>query len=89
MTREQAEMLAITILTFIAAEQPVMEAFLAQTGLSREDIASNASDAEFLGGVIDFLLSDETTLLDFCQANDVDPELPAKARYALPGANYI
>jgi hypothetical protein len=40
-----------------------------------------------LAGVMDFLLSDEAVLTDFCAAHDIDPEHPARARQNLPGGD--
>jgi len=57
----------------------------ALSGAAPNDIVERAGDGEMLAGVLDFLLSDEAVLTDFCTAHDIDPEHPAAARQNLPG----
>jgi hypothetical protein len=46
---------------------------------------ARAGDPEFLGFVLDFLLSDEAALLDFARETEIPPDRPLRARAALPG----
>ncbi|CAI8399081.1 MAG: DUF3572 domain-containing protein [PS1 clade bacterium] len=87
MNSEQAEILALQALTFLAADTEIMDRFAALSGLAPNDIIARANEAEMLAGVLDFMLSDETVLTDFCAANDLDPEHPARARQTLPGGD--
>ena len=89
MNQEQAEIIALDALRYIAAEQKVCEAFVAQSGSSPDDLAAHAKDPDFLAGILDFLLSHEPTLLEFCAANNLEPTLPAAARRALPGGQWL
>ena len=55
------------------------------TGASAEELRGRAADPEFLGFVLDFLLSDEDALLGFCEDMEIPPDAPMRARAALPG----
>ena len=83
--REDAVEIAIRCLTFIAKDMEQLGKFLAQTGAGPEKIRESAEDPAFLGGVLDFILSDEATLLEFPAWADIDPGAPAAARRFLPG----
>ncbi|MEO1492562.1 MAG: DUF3572 domain-containing protein [Pseudomonadota bacterium] len=83
----QAETLALGALGWIAAQPEVAGQFLGATGGSAEDLRARAGDPEFLGFVLDFLLSDEAMLLAFCTDEGVKPDRPMRARAALPGGD--
>ena len=85
MDTEEAEIIALKALTFLAADTELMDRFAALSGVAPNDIVERAGDGEMLAGVLDFLLSDEAVLTDFCAAHDIDPERPAAARQNLPG----
>lgn len=85
--REQAELLAIQALGWIAGQDDVAGAFLGSTGASVEDLRTRATDPDFLGFVLDFLLGDEATLMAFAEASGVAPDRPLRARAALPGGD--
>ena len=87
MDTEQAEIIALIALTFLAANTEHMDRFAALSGMAPNDIVARAGDGEMLAGVLDFLLSDEAMLTDFCAAHDIDPEHPAKARQNLPAGD--
>jgi Protein of unknown function (DUF3572) len=83
--REAAEMLAIQALGFIAAEPERLEAFLAATGLTLERLRESATEPDFLGGVLEHMLADESLLLAFAESAAIDPAAVARARNALGG----
>ena len=85
MSTQQAEIIALKALAFLAADTELMDRFAALSGVSPNDLVERAGDGEMLAGVLDFLLSDEAVLTDFCAAHDIDPEHPAAARQNLPG----
>lgn len=85
MNSEQAEILALKALAFLAADTELMDRFALLSGMAPNDIVARAGDGEVLAGVMDFLLSDEAVLTDFCAAHDIDPEHPARARQNLLG----
>jgi hypothetical protein len=83
--REAAEMLAIQVLGFIAAEPERLDAFLAATGLTLERLRESATEPDFLAGVLEHMLADESLLLAFAESAAIDPAAVARARNALGG----
>ncbi len=88
-SQENAETIALQALAHIAADEDRIGAFLAQTGLGVDELRAAAGDPIVLGGVLDFLLSDEASLLAFCETSNMAPELPGQARRALPGGEEV
>jgi Protein of unknown function (DUF3572) len=84
-TREAAETLAIAALAFIAAEPERLEGFLGATGLTVDRLRESASAPDFLGGVLEHMLTDESLLLAFAESAAIDPAAVARARNALGG----
>lgn len=89
MKPEQAEFIAIQALGHIAGDEELLFAFLDITGLSPDDLRSRAGESDILGGVLDFILMDEARLLAFCEAADLKPEIPGRARRLLPGGEEV
>lgn len=87
MQQEQAEILALQALTYLAGLDEFMDRFSALSGMGPGDMLERASDPDMLAGVLDFFLSDEELLTEFCEAHEIDPEHPAAARRALPGGD--
>ena len=85
--REQAEVVALEALAFLALEADRLGRFLGLTGMGPEQVRERCSDPEFLAGVLDHVLSDETLLIAFVEERGLDPLLPAAARRELPGAD--
>jgi hypothetical protein len=83
--REAAEMLAIQALGFIAAEPERLEAFLGATGLTLDRLRESATAPDFLAGVLEHMLADESLLLAFAESAAIDPAAVARARNALGG----
>jgi hypothetical protein len=86
-TREAAETLAIAALAFIAAEPKRLEGFLGATGLTVDRLRESANAPDFLAGVLEHMLADESLLLAFADSAAVDPAAVARARNAL-GSNW-
>lgn len=78
--------LAVQSLSYIAQDMDRLGRFLALSGLGPAEIRANANDPAFLGGVLDFLMSDEEMVIDFAVWAQVDAMAVARARAALPGA---
>ena len=87
MKREQAVDLAQDALIWLAADPDRFGPFLGLTGLAPGDLRAAARDPEFLGAVLDHLLSDDRMVRDFAEAQGISPLLPASARTALPGGD--
>lgn len=87
MQQEEAEILALKALTYLAGVDEMMDRFAALSGMGPEDILERAQDPDMLAGVLDFFLFDEALLTEFCEAHEINPEHPAQARMALPGGD--
>ena len=85
--KPEAEALAVQALAWMAGDAELIGRFLASTGSGLGDLRVRAADPEFLGFVLDFLLADETALIAFAAAENIRPELPMRARAALPGGD--
>jgi len=88
LNKEEAERIAISALGFIASEEERLIRFLNLTGYSPETIRSQAGSPEFLAGVLDFLLGDESDLLVFASHSQIDPSTVAAARHVLGGESF-
>jgi Protein of unknown function (DUF3572) len=83
---EDAEVIALKILGFLASEPERLERFMDLSGLSVDTIRASAADPAFLGGIIDYILTDQSLLLIFAEENGLKPESLAQVRRKLPGA---
>jgi Protein of unknown function (DUF3572) len=82
-SREAAEMLAIQALAFIAEEPERMAAFLSVTGIAPDALRVTAGQPDFLTGVLEHMLGDESLLLTFAASAGIDPAGIARAHNAL------
>ena len=85
-TVEDAEVIALKALGFLASDPERLERFLAVTGLSLQAIRGQAAAPAFLAGVLDHLRADQSLLFLFAEAEDLAPERIDRARRLLPGA---
>ena len=85
MTPASAEILALKALGFLANSGDAADRFLAASGADPIILQELAGDPEFLAAVVDFLLSDEALLVQFCEAEMLDPRTMHSVRHALPG----
>lgn len=86
MKQEQASVVALEALAYIAGEEAALLRFIQFAGVSSDQLRRTAAEPETQAGVLDFVLSDESLLLAFCESCGYPPETPARARQALPGA---
>ncbi|MBY6089100.1 DUF3572 domain-containing protein [Pseudooceanicola sp. 502str34] len=89
MTREAAETLALQCLGWLAGQEDLIGVFLGASGASTEDLRTQAQDPEFLGSVLDFVLMDDTWVVQFCDAAGLSYHLPMTARAMLPGGQQV
>ncbi len=82
--REEAEAIAVKALGFVAADPELLPRFLAITGIEAHSIRRAASEPGFLGGVLQFILAHEPTLLRFAEETGTPPASVGKALRALP-----
>ena len=87
-TQEAAETLAIQALDFIGQEPDRLGAFLAASGIGPDAIRDAAREPDFLAGVLDHMLGDESLLLAFADSAGLDPASIARARRTLGRQNW-
>lgn len=85
-TSSNAEAIALQMLGFLASDESRLESFLNLTGIAPQELRQLATDPQFLGGVMDHLLADQSSLLAFCEDAGITPESVLRARRHLPGA---
>lgn len=83
---DEAEMLAIRALGFIARDGDRLGRFLSLTGLGPAELRARAGEPRMLAGVLEHLLGDETLLLVFATEEAVPPASVARACAQLAAA---
>lgn len=81
---EDAQAIAFQAIAFIASDEELLSRFVALTGCGQDEILSRIGEDSFLGGVLDFILADEPTLISFAETTGLAPETPMAARARLP-----
>ena len=82
---EFSRSLAITALSFLAADGERLRRFLDITGLGPHNLRNAAEDPAFYGSVLEYLVADEQLLLRFAAESGLKPEAVARAHQALCG----
>lgn len=82
-TPEQAEILAIQVLGYIAGTEEELQRLMMTTGMDIEALKQNALSRTGLAGVLDYICQDESILLGFCEAAKIQPDEPMRALQAL------
>src|SRR6478609_9187584 len=85
---DSAQSLAVGALAFIAADPDRLGRFLNLTGLGPDNLRTAAADPAFLGSVLDYLIADETLLVEFAGDAGLKPEAVAQAQQALSGREF-
>ncbi len=77
---ESSENIALQALMFISQDTKRLHHFLEITGLNAGQMRENIVIPDFLVGVLEYLLSDDSLLLSFCSNQSIDPQAiePAK-----------
>jgi hypothetical protein len=73
-TAEGAEILALQALGWLAGDEDRLARFLALSGLDAGTLREMADSRDTCRAVMDFLLSDEELLLDFCEIAQIRPQ---------------
>lgn len=89
MDQNSAEKLAINVLVWMAGNDDLVMQFLNQSGCSADDLRARSQDPEFLGFVLDFLLSDDDMISAFCEQSNIAFDVPLKARAAIAGGQDV
>jgi hypothetical protein len=85
MTPENAEILALQGLGWLAGDEDGMARFLAASGIDGTSLRESAGTLEMSVAVCDFLLGNEDLLLRFCEDAQTEPKLVHLARHRLGG----
>ncbi len=87
MNQELANIITLQMIAFLAGEEKYLNWLMNETGLSAGDLQASPDNPDILAGVLDFLLTHEEILLDFCNSQGIEPTLPARIRPFFPGAS--
>ncbi len=82
-TPEQAEILAIQALGYLAGAEEELQRLITATGMDSEALRQSAKSREKLAGLLDYICHDESILLGFCEAAQIQPDEPMRALQAL------
>jgi Protein of unknown function (DUF3572) len=74
MLSETAFSYAHSAVSFILADDPLRERFLALSGLAPDELHGRIEDTDFLASVLEFLISHDPDLIAFAQAHNFKPE---------------
>lgn len=89
MQRDAAETLALRALAWLAADEALLGAFLGATGSTPGALRGRAQDPDFLGSVLDFLLTEDAWVTGCAAGLGLPPETLSAARRALPGGESV
>ena len=84
-TGQDAEVLSIAILSWLAGEPELLSRFLALTGVDPADLRAAAGNRGFLAALVEFLMGHEPTLMAFCEATGTKPEQVVRAHASFGG----
>ena len=85
MNTENAEILALQGLGWLAGDEEGLQRFLSLSGLDVGSLRSQAGNPDMSVAVLDFLLGHEDLLMRFCEAAAVAPRDMHLARHRLGG----
>ncbi|HEX7075688.1 MAG TPA: DUF3572 family protein [Hyphomicrobiaceae bacterium] len=74
MPLEEAEVIGLKALAFLAEDEARLSRFLALTGLRGDELRARAADAATLWAVLNHLAGDESMLLVFAASASLPPE---------------
>jgi hypothetical protein len=88
-SQDAAETLGLKALAFLIGDEDLLPVFMGASGASANDLQTRASEPEFLGSVLDFLLMDDAWVIRFGDAEAVRYDQVMQARAALPGGRQM
>ncbi len=80
---DAAQAVAIQALTYLGEDDERLGRFVEATGLHLDTLRSAATSPDFLAGVLDYLVSDESLLIAFAARLRIKPEAVMAAKYVL------
>lgn len=87
MQQDFAETQALALLAWLAGEEEILPLFMGATGVSEADLRVRAGEPEFLASVMDFLLMDDTWVVQGAEATGIAAQDFAMIRAGLPGGD--
>ncbi len=85
--RDRAEAAALGALGWLATQEGLLPEFLGATGASFDTLRTAASQPEFLGAVLDFILADDERVVAWCDSAGLPYTEAMRLRAALPGGD--
>ncbi|MEI9932371.1 MAG: DUF3572 domain-containing protein [Rhizomicrobium sp.] len=85
LTLNQAATVALKGLAWLVNSGDTLDRFLELSGLDRTALRTRADEPEFLVSLLDFLLTNEALLVDFCGDTSIDARTVHMARHVLSG----
>lgn len=85
MKQEEAMQIGLDGLVMLASDEEICLPFLAQTGASIADIEARKNDPEFLGFVLEFLMTHDEWVLALAGISQIRPEEVIMAQNTLSG----
>ena len=89
MDQKQAEIRALSVLSWLVSNEELLPVFLNATGADEADLRTRAAESEFLGSVLDFLMMDDAWVMEYCDEQGLPYETPMRARQSLPGGTDV
>lgn len=92
MTGDEAQILALEALGWLAGQEELWQGFLGESGLAAGEVralagAAGAPDPGFLAAVLEYLTRHDGWITAFCDARGLAYTRPMAARRALPGGD--
>ena len=81
--RDEAETIGVKAVEFLFAEPTRTERFVKLTGLKAGAVKRGLAEPEFLAGILDYLLADESLLFEFSTFAHMPVTMAQQARRAL------
>ena len=82
---DAAAIIAMKSVIFLASDAERLERFCGLSGMLEQDLKQNLTVPQFQGFVLDYLLQDETLLVEFAAVEQLRPEQIMSVRRKLPG----
>jgi hypothetical protein len=84
-TKQAAEIMALTALTWVLGQDELVGAFLNATGAVPQDLGTLTQTPLFQAAILDFLMEDDARVIGFCDASTLPYTAVMHARTELPG----
>lgn len=85
MTQDEAQIVGLQALAWIAAQEEVMDLFLGASGATADEIKATAGEPATASAVLDFLAQRDEWVTEFATAQALRPDRVMMARAMLAG----